>query len=111
MTKNENKLLDLFNQYNLSPDMTGWEICNERDERDWENMSVFYKQYICSKHFWFVKRLVDNDWIDTRLIPLRLETHWENSDVTWGVIKDYEVVLAMLSLKENPIKYLDSILI
>lgn len=108
---NEIKLLDLFNQYNCQPEMTEWEMCDEWTEKDWENMSVFYRQYICSKRFWFVKRLVEHDYIDMRLIPLRLEVHRQNTDVTWGVIKDYEVVLAMLSLKENPIDYLNSILI
>lgn len=110
MTKNENKLLDLFNQYNLSPDMTWWEICDEWDERDWGNMSVFYKQYICSKHFWFVKRLVDNDLIDKRLIPIRYEAYWFNSDVCASVLDDSNIVYMQLALQDNPIKYLNSII-
>ena len=71
-----------------------WEIDDERvrDER------------IISKRFGFIKRLVDNDKIDIRnsvIISFTSEL---------GKQADYKDVLMLLSIQDNPIEFLISIL-
>lgn len=69
-----------------------------------ENWYYFNQWYIISKQFWFIKRLVDNDKIDLT----KLE---DNSDWYWIELWDdcYEV-LALLSIQDEPIEFLVSIL-
>lgn len=64
MTENEQKLLDLFNEYNYIQAEGERDTYRPRTEKDWQGMSRPYRQYICSKHFEFVKWLVKQDSID-----------------------------------------------
>lgn len=64
MTENEQRLLDYFNDYNFICANDERETYRPRSEKDWLYMSRPYRQYICSKHFEFVKWLVNKDFID-----------------------------------------------
>ena len=69
---------------------------------------------IISKEFWFIKWLVDNDKIDYK-------KDWKNSNDTWYIYvkadsekSDLEIksdtLLMVLSIQDNPIEFLVSIL-
>ena len=58
---------------------------------------IYLYETIISKKFGFIKRLVDNDKID----PSKIEIHW---------FSFYESVLMELSIQDNPIEFLISIL-
>ena len=63
---------------------------------------------IISKEYWFIKRLVDNNKIDTRKIDKdRLETiqYSEKERITI-----YDWLLMLLAIKDKPIKFLISVL-
>lgn len=61
---------------------------------------------IISKKFWFIKRLIDNDKIDLEEV--------EKINQTWNIYIrfwwDYEKVLMLLSISDNPVEFLISIL-
>ena len=69
-----------------------------------ENWYYFNQWYIISKQFWFISWLVENDKIDLT----KLE---DNSDWYWIELWDdcYEV-LALLSIQDNPIEFLCSVI-
>ena len=93
----ENKR-QIFYSYNRNIDFfESWSIAWWQTY--WESLYT-----IISKKFWFIQRLVDNDKIDFR----KLE---DNSDWYWIELWDdcYEV-LALLSIQDNPIEFLISIL-
>ena len=99
------RILDLFNEYNLSPEMTWWEVEQPRTEKDRNTMSRIYKAYIVSKDFWWIKWLVDNDKIDKYnedLCSLMSEL---------SEFQQYEKCLLMLlAIQDEPIEFLISIL-
>lgn len=66
MTKNERKLFDLFNEYNYLQAQNERNLYRPWKEKDWQGMSRPYRQYICSKHFEFVKWLVKENKIDRK---------------------------------------------
>ena len=67
-------------------------------------------EWLCSKKFWFIKWLVDNDKIDrvqkTKEFRLQIEldnwSYWE----LWGEAR----LLMLLSIQDEPIQFLVSIL-
>lgn len=68
---------------------------------NWENNNELTPYELCSKHYWFIKRLVDNDKIDTRKIDEdRLETiqYSEKERITI-----YDWLLMLLSISNSPI--------
>lgn len=70
--------------------------------------------YIISKKYWFIRWLVENDKIDFNKRPelytfkAETETRWLNNmvDGSWH----YESLLMLLSIQDNPIDFLSSIL-
>ena len=69
-----------------------------------ENLSGAYAQtYIISKQGWFIKWLVENDKIDLDKIPYLTDELW------WG-FDEYEEVIMILSISDEPIRFLISIL-
>ena len=59
----------------------------------------FYSdEKVLSKKFWFIEWLVDNDKIDIEKFPQIME------------YSDYESLLMLLSINDNPIEFLISIL-
>jgi len=106
------KLIELFNEYNLSPEMTGWEPADAWTEEDWNTMSREAKAYIVSKDFWWIKRLVDNDKICNESIDEVVEDCW--TDGIWAYYCKcywvYESLLMLLAISDNSIEFLISIL-
>jgi hypothetical protein len=70
-------------------------------------------EWICSKKFWFIKWLVENDKIElSKVIKLYRKSN-EHSINTYPVMYEYsdlERVLMLLSISEQPIDLLISIL-
>lgn len=99
------KLLELLNEY-WEYDLVehNWEICKWDTNDEWEiNIYTDYTNNIISKKYWFIKRLVDNDKIDKEKV-------WKNESPDIFDYSFYEVVLMILSIQDNPIEFLISIL-
>lgn len=69
----------------------------------WKDFIELNRLIIISKEYWFIKWLVDNDKID-------LEKIWGNESPDIFDYSFYEVVLMLLSIQDNPIEFLISIL-
>ena len=79
---------------------------------------IYLYETIISKKFGFIKRLVDNDKIDKKKIDTRLVRYVESHyDEEWYWVENsyedyelYECLLMLLSIQDNPIEFLISIL-
>lgn len=109
------KLIELLNEYEKELN-TGlhWRI-DEKYWMLWRWLNLMWvDQYLISKHYWFIKRLVDNDKID-RLTFCTVETpssKYEDFDL-WPETprEDYTNILLMdLAIQDKPIEFLISIL-
>ena len=116
------KLVKLLNQYEREKewlpedfeDYVIWEV-------EWDNIiqwSVdpdarwYFNYYIISKDYEFIKRLVDNDKIDTSY-----KKHWENRPYKLRQFSGkaekyspYDTILMLLAISDKPIEFLCSIL-
>ena len=83
--------------------LTRWD---KTDQWEWDNLYWDTAvAYLISKSFWFVKRLVENDKIDIRKL--------EDKDAEYSFhysFEDYEVLLMLLSISDEPISDLISYL-
>lgn len=104
------KILDLFNEYNLSPDMTWLEVEQPRTEKDRNTMSRMDKAYIVSKDFWWIKWLVDNDKIDRWKFEVEYTDKQTLKDVYIAWAKQDELIIMLLSISSSPIDDLISYL-
>lgn len=105
------KLIELLNEYETPQ---SWIVFKSYDDYDgtfyWvdcdgETEIAWSDSYICSKKFWFIKWLVENEKID-------VERVYNNSDYPM-VKRDeflYEWLLMLLSIQDEPINFLISIL-
>ena len=98
------KLIEILNKYQEEKNS---EIRFKRiDDSDffvcWDDVWLGYET-ILSKKFWFIKWLVDNDKLDKEKI-------WGNESPDIFDYSFYEVVLMILSIQDNPIEFLVSIL-
>jgi hypothetical protein len=94
------------------------ELLNEYENTDnWENWHQveFRESKIISKKFWFIKWLVENDKIDLDTVKEKIwipcfvwYKEWEISCVNDK--EDYEQLLMLLSIQDEPISFLISIL-
>ena len=114
------KLIELLNEYEKEvkkSEFYEWEKwvwwdtnLFRRDTRD-EEWSHIYSDtadtYVISKKFWFIKWLVENDKIDYEEVR-----KWKNSDSEWnfGTCQPEYFVIMLLSVQDNPIAFLISIL-
>lgn len=90
------KLLELLNEYSKEI----WYF-NEEDLQ-WQT-----KAWILNKEFWWIKWLVENDKIDRK----KYDRVYINTKESWILgLKDYEQLLMLLSISENPIELLISML-
>ena len=62
-------------------------------------------EWICSARYWFIKWLVENEKIDLDKLPKHLQWEWVNTDIKWE-----ELVIMVLSIQDEPIEFLISIL-
>ena len=76
-------------------------IYNEED--DWVDEDWIWDEWICSKKFWFIKWLVENDKIDKGKIP-------QIDGSYYSLYDDYDNLLMSLSIQDEPINFLISIL-
>ena len=101
--KQRRKLVDYFNQW--------------REEKFWEKWHFTYTMrfdhaHIISKKFWFIQRLVENDKIEKYKV-IELEHNWIRPfklDNLYWEIKLEERLLMLLSIQDNPIEFLCSVL-
>ena len=66
-------------------------------------------EWICSKKFWFIKWLVENDKINR----WRVENNQDYAEYLWNLpLEEYgtEVLLMLLSIADEPIDYLCNLL-
>ena len=71
---------------------------------DWETEITMYSD-LYSKQYWFIKWLVDNDKIDYKKFEDSIERYYDLEDYYLS-----EQVLMFLSIQDNPIEFLISIL-
>ena len=112
------KLIELLNEYeNRDLELEEWEESNARTENNWHlrfngaNKVQFdtymFDSLALSKKFWFIKWLVENEKIDEK----ELEKSDRPFDVGYATEETfYERVLMLLSIQDNPIEFLCSIL-
>ena len=108
------KLIELLNEfweYDLVEHK--WEICKWTTDDEWEiNIYTDYTNNIISKKFWFIKWLVENEKINFEWMNWHANIIKHLRDVKkygWEQIKEW-VVLMLLSIQDNPIEFLVSIL-
>ena len=81
---------------------------------DWETEITMYSD-LYSKQYWFIKWLVDNDKVDWNFIDYaeihrtkrELESNYQPEDIERQY---YEKLLMLLSIQDNPIEFLISVL-
>ena len=107
------KLIELLENWD-------WRNVTYNKQSDWGYMFrlgdlAFREERICSKKFWFIKWLVENDKIDLDAQAMQYAksdlskffTEWE--DENW-MSDDYAMLLMLLSIQDEPINFLVSIL-
>ena len=104
------KLLKLLNEYRLENGQSGY---TKYIAENWcfTHKSRYYDHYswVISKKFWFIDRLVGQNKVefdrarDRSDFPL-LYAGW------WELYSDAEVIIATLSVEDDPIEFLVSIL-
>ena len=118
------KLVELLNEYEKSKYRISWsyelEIDDETGEPTWwiidssedyfEVTSYYITMKIISKRFWFIERLVKNDKVDFK--KLHSEEWYYKLVIICDFNTDlrYDVLLMILSIQDNPIECLCSIL-
>ena len=103
------KLIELLNEYIKEKEL--WNTVKEIDDDYFVNNYNNWDWYLCeevmSKKFWFIERLVKNDKID-------FSWEWELANELVNLFErkldNADWVIALLSIKDNPIEYLCSIL-
>ena len=101
------KLIKLLNEYTRSSFVKFEDGCF-KEPYMWEDWRWDSATEVISKEYWFIKRLVDNGKINTKKVDEdRLETiqYSEKERITI-----YDWLLMILSIKDNPIEYLCSLL-
>ena len=106
-------LIELLNEYEKTRDY--YKVHTYIMYKDDEWIEVDDKRTdleIISKEYWFIQWLVENDKIDTdELLGIYWETRqsiWE--DNKYELYSEYKRLLMLLSIQDNPIEFLCSIL-
>lgn len=114
-----NKLIELLNRYIKEKEL--WNTVKEIDDDFFVNNYNNWDWYLCeqvmSKNFWFIERLVKNDKIDFRKADADISKDivlWREPDfadfMVYRRFLDEEKVLMLLSIQDNPIEFLCSVL-
>ena len=125
------KLIELINEYEVEKEKSEWvnvdayvlfkwkwvwewylnKWLTRFDETDhWEWDNLYWDTavaYLISKSFWMIKWLVDNDKIDLMKLKKWIEDN-KFYCAKWGKITN--MLLMLLSIQDNPIEFLISIL-
>jgi hypothetical protein len=119
------KLLELANQFELEREKwiesfknnelplwkwyvdSFWDLCYE-SEKDFNWEDCYWDTAIAvfiSKHYWFIKWLIDNYYIE---LPMWLWVVKSYDKESWlfNYFSDYESLLMLLSIQEKPIEFL-----
>lgn len=104
------KLIELLNEYEEEEELYEYDnwIINT-----WYDMQEVWKDLveleIISKKFWFISRLFENDKID---IYTNLKNNWTFRREFYAIEgrKEYERLIMLLSVEDNPIQYLIDLL-
>ena len=98
------KLIELLNEYETENIIAEYWIIDLSNE-----------YFVISKKFWFIQWLVENEKVDVEKVKEKIwipcfvwYTEWEISCVNDK--EDYEQLLMLLSIQDNPIEYLCEIL-
>jgi len=113
------KLIELLNEYekeNKSDlyykfELENWELYCYDDVTDVLWTMQDEAMVICSKQFWFIKWLVENDKIRKdiyRPIPVWIKATYEDGVVYYDKLEDR--IIMLLSIQDEPINFLVSIL-
>lgn len=100
------KLIELLNEYETPRSWVVYKSYDDYDwffywvDCDWETEIAWSDSLICSKKFWFIKWLVENK-----------KTYFEEADYKghhfdW---KNYEDLIMLLSVMDNPIEFLSTL--
>ena len=108
------KLIELLNEHAHTRKYNNAEIVERVEHTKW-NLYWRYREntwsymIVISKEYWFIKWLVDNDKIDLNNSEL---SNFRNVYYGYENDKDtpYKTVLMLLSIQDNPIEFLVSIL-
>lgn len=116
------KLIELLNQF--EKEKKSWYTWNNIDsydncvywvDCDWETEITMYSD-LYSKYYWFIKRLVENDKIDYHkisdiMIYSQWRYTWINKTTAQRVDENMsDLLIMLLSIQDNPIEFLVSIL-
>ena len=102
------KLIELLNEYETPRSWVVYKSYDDYDwffywvDCDWETEIAWSDSLICSKKFWFIKWLVENEKIEWDE-----KFYLEDDDWLFGT---YECLLMLLAIQDNPIEFLISIL-
>jgi hypothetical protein len=120
------KLIELLNEYvekhnksdlyyTFELEDNWWLFCydNVTDHKWWTMQDE--AMVICSKKYWFIKWLVENEKIDFSLIPNKITEIWIPMKINWEIkygfdSSDYYWLLMLLSISDTPIEDLISYL-
>lgn len=113
------KLIELLNEYeNRDLELEEWEESNARTENNWHlrfngaNKVQFdtymFDSLALSKKYWFIRWLIKKRKLDRDKFDERREEWNKHLRITW--VNDYELLLMLLAIQENPTEFLVSIL-
>ena len=110
------KLIELLNEYENEKnsdlyykfELENWELYCYDDVTDVLWTMQDEAMVICSKQFWFIKWLVENDKISRDKLFQDWLFHMFYNDVDY--VKKYDILIMYLAVEYNPIEFLCSIL-
>lgn len=94
------KIVNLLNEYE---EQESWSYDKKYWIYIWWGDDLDYECFICSKKFWFIKWLVENEKIDFKKLTVNYIYH----DDEWSWEKE---LLMQLAIQDEPIEFLVSIL-
>ena len=102
------KLIELLNEYD-SPNW--WKETDGGIDNIWKIYEFHSELQIISKKYWFIKWLVENNKIDTDIVYREwfLAKTYDKDEVG-EYFEPYEEILMLLSIQDEPIEFLVSIL-
>ena len=111
------KIIELLNEYEWYTDIPTWTLSWANEPLYWWWTAYASAYLIPSKKYWFIERLVKNDKIDFDIANSDISKDivlWREPDfadfMVYRRFLDEEKVLMLLSIQDNPIEFLCSVL-